>query len=195
MKDFLKTSLLIIVCLFAGAWLHKCQSPSGGNDKPPEEGVVVSTETQTYTDTTAHTAPTATTPPKATGYVEVKVPTSSVKRETAEHPRIRADTDSTTASLQTDAYTESTEPDSLTFRLPIEQSVYEDTDYKAYVSGYNAKLDSIFVYPRHETVVKTIKVPPNRKRWHLGLTAGYAMTPKGLQPYLGVGITYSIISF
>lgn len=33
------------------------------------------------------------------------------------------------------------------------------------------------------------------KRWHLGLQSGLGFTPNGIQPFVGVGVTYSIISW
>lgn len=87
-----------------------------------------------------------------------------------------------------------TRADSITLQLPITQNVYADSTYTAYVSGVSPRLDSIFVYPRREIVTKTIKKPPNR--WHIGVTAGYGFTPKnGPQPFVGVGVTYSLFSF
>ena len=81
--------------------------------------------------------------------------------------------------------------DSVKVQIPISQKVYQDSLYKAYISGYRAELDSIFIYQKETTI--TIK--PKPKRWHIGLGAGYGMTPKGLQPYVGVTIGYSIFSF
>ena len=115
------------------------------------------------------------------GTAEVRVPTDRIKIGDAVHPPIRADTNTVM-------------PDSVSVELPIMQSVYEEgTDYKAYVSGVHARLDSIFVYPLHEVVTIKEKQPP--KRWHIGITAGYGIGTKGMQPYVGIGITYSIFSF
>ena len=62
------------------------------------------------------------------------------------------------------------------------------------VSGpINPRLDSIRVFARTTTVTHRVWEPP--KRWHIGVTAGYGYGAKGLQPYVGVGITYSIFSF
>lgn len=82
-------------------------------------------------------------------------------------------------------------PDSINVQIPITQKVYEDSTYKAFVSGYKASLDSFYIYP--QTKIITIREKP--KRWHIGITAGYGITPKGLQPYLGLGCTYTFISF
>lgn len=80
-------------------------------------------------------------------------------------------------------------------QIPIEQKRYEDSTYRAWVSGYQPSLDSIYVYPRQTYIstVERVKQPPNR--WGVGITAGAAYTPKGFQPYIGLGVTYSIKSF
>lgn len=84
--------------------------------------------------------------------------------------------------------------DSAEVVIPITQKVYQDSTYHLWISGYAANLDSIHTYTRHDYT--TVTLPPAKpKRWHLGVTAGFAVTPKGVQPYTGVGITYSFKSF
>ena len=76
--------------------------------------------------------------------------------------------------------------------LPITQKVYtDDSTYTAWVSGYEAALDSIETYRRQKVITNTISVK-SRKRWSIGLQGGFYATPKGLQPGLGVGVTYQI---
>ena len=72
--------------------------------------------------------------------------------------------------------------------VPITQKVYCDSTYTAWVSGYHASLDSIAVYRQMELV--TVRQKP--RRWTVGLSAGYGITPKGLQPYVGVGVSYRL---
>lgn len=74
--------------------------------------------------------------------------------------------------------------------------VYEDSLYRAVVSGYvDPRLDSVTVYPRtvYQTVTNDIYHPvpikPKKKRWGLGLQAGYGY-PGGW--YGGVGVSYNI---
>lgn len=87
-----------------------------------------------------------------------------------------------------------TKTDSIDVVIPITQTEYADSTYHAWVSGYSAKLDSIYVFPRHD--ITTIIQPASKpKRWNIGVTAGYGFTPKGAQPYIGVGVSYSIFSF
>lgn len=84
--------------------------------------------------------------------------------------------------------------DSAIVELPIVQRHYADSTYEAWVSGpIDPRLDSIQVFARTTTITKREWKPP--KRWHIGVTAGYGYGAKGFQPYVGVGITYSIFSF
>lgn len=83
--------------------------------------------------------------------------------------------------------------DSIAISIPIRQTLYETEDYRAYVSGYNARLDSIFITSRH-TVTKIKESSPN-KIFSVGLQAGYGMTPKGFQPFIGVGVSVNLFSF
>lgn len=87
----------------------------------------------------------------------------------------------------------SDERDSTAVEIPITQKRYEGEDYCAYVSGYEATLDSIFVYAKTTTVRERSSKPPDK--WHIGITGGYGITAKGLQPFIGIGLTYSLISF
>lgn len=75
--------------------------------------------------------------------------------------------------------------DSVTI-VPISQKMYGDSTYTAWVSGYDIALDSIHVYRPAITIAK----PPNR--WSVGVQAGLGLTPKGIQPYIGFGIGYTI---
>lgn len=86
--------------------------------------------------------------------------------------------------------------DSVSVDVPIVQKRYSDSTYTAWVSGYEAKLDSIRVYKKREvvTINKIIKEPPNR--FVVSLNIGYGLTPyNGLQPYIGVGVGYKLFSF
>lgn len=182
MKDFFKILLIVVASVIIGAQMQKCQSPwSEGDNKPP--GAVV--DTVTYVDTIPYYEPVATSTAYL-GYKFLTVPYFIKSEDTDTLPRIRADTEIGEIIIDATA-----NKDSMRLELPIVQSVYEDTTYKAYVSGIYPRLDSIFVYPRREVV--TIKKPP--KRWHIGPTIGYGITPQGFQPYIGVSVTYSILSW
>lgn len=83
--------------------------------------------------------------------------------------------------------------DTVAVLVPIESRVYEGPDYRAYVSGFRPSLDSIALY-RHLSVVTTSVAPPP-KRWSVGLQAGYGITPRGFQPYIGLGVEFRFVSF
>ena len=77
--------------------------------------------------------------------------------------------------------------------------VYEDSLYRAVVSGYvDPRLDSIQVFPKtvYQTVTNDIYHPvlikPKKKRWGLGLQAGYGY-PGGF--YVGGGISYDLFQW
>ena len=80
--------------------------------------------------------------------------------------------------------------------LHRKQVVYRDSSYRAVVSGYvDPRLDSMTVYPRtvYQTVTNDIYHPvvvkPKKKRWGLGLQAGYGY-PGGF--YVRAGVSYDL---
>jgi hypothetical protein len=81
--------------------------------------------------------------------------------------------------------------DTILVEIPIEEREYKGKDYRAVVGGYNPYLKSIEVYPetRYINTTETIK---ERKRWGfgVGVQGGYGYTPKGFQPYVGVGFSF-----
>ena len=82
--------------------------------------------------------------------------------------------------------------------LPVPISSYLFTDDSTYLidmEGYNVKASSIEVYPRTvtQTIIEQIEVPRKPKRWGIGVSAGGALTPHGVQPYIGVGVQYNLI--
>ena len=74
--------------------------------------------------------------------------------------------------------------DTIRIRLPIESKHYTAESYDAWVSGYEPQLDSIKVYQR--------EVKPKQSRWSIGLQGGVGMTPRGVQPYVGIGVAYKL---
>lgn len=78
--------------------------------------------------------------------------------------------------------------DSVEVELPIEQKVYSDSLYKAWVSGFDARLDSIYIY--QPTRYITIKTTEQQSQWSWGVQGGLGITPKGIQPYIGIGATF-----
>ena len=88
--------------------------------------------------------------------------------------------------------------DTLLVPVPIETKVYEDSLYRAEVSGYRASLDRLEIYQQERIITQTIPVQvKERKRWGIGVQAGYGVsTPNGkpvLSPYIGIGVSYDLI--
>lgn len=81
--------------------------------------------------------------------------------------------------------------DSADVRVPCSQAVYAGGGYRAYVSGYRPRLDSIILH--RPTVERIQTVAVRQRRLGIALQAGYGFTPKGLQPYVGVGISWRIL--
>lgn len=82
--------------------------------------------------------------------------------------------------------------DSAEVVIPIIQKIYKDSLYRAWVSGYDAKLDSIEVYSQTREIRIPVLVPAKRKRWGLGLQTGYGY-PNGW--YVGVGVSYNLFNW
>ena len=78
--------------------------------------------------------------------------------------------------------------DTLWIELPRERVEVQDTLFTAWISGYQPQLDSIDIYQETITITKQLPAP----RWSIGIQGGVGITPKGMQPYLGVGISYRI---
>lgn len=88
--------------------------------------------------------------------------------------------------------------DTVYLSLSRETRVYGDSTYRAQVSGFRPALDWIEVYPQTTVVTRNI-FADSRKRWGVGLQAGYGAYMSGgqvrLAPYVGVGISYDILQW
>ena len=80
--------------------------------------------------------------------------------------------------------------DSVFVQVPIEQKVYSDSNYTAWVSGYHPRLDSISITHQEVSFHKLVNNSKGSKRLYLGIQVGYGITPRGMQPYLGIGVSY-----
>lgn len=77
-----------------------------------------------------------------------------------------------------------------------EQKTYSDSLYTAWVSGYDARLDSINIYPKttviNNDVLHKVFVPHKKKPFGLGIQVGCGY-PHGI--YVGLGVSYNIVTF
>ena len=77
-----------------------------------------------------------------------------------------------------------------------QEVIYKDSTYIAVVGGIEPYLKSIEIYPKtiyvNNNTTTTIKV---RSRFGLGVQAGYGYGRNGLQPYVGMGVQYTLIQW
>lgn len=90
---------------------------------------------------------------------------------------------------------ERTVVDSVEVEVSMERRTYQDSTYRAQVSGpaiggLHPSLDWVEVYNRTTT---TIAKKPSR--WGIGVQVGYGMSREGVSPYIGVGVSYNLITF
>ena len=88
--------------------------------------------------------------------------------------------------------------DSVVAELPIEQRHYSDTCYEAWVSGYKPTLDSLHIYTPTTTILHTRTVVDTKRRtrrWGISVGAGATLTPRGVEPGLFVGVTYTFVGW
>lgn len=78
-------------------------------------------------------------------------------------------------------------------RIPIESKTYQDSTYRAVVSGYRASLDTIQVYPIH-TYTTITNIITKQKRFNIGVQAGvgYGCFNKKPDIYVGLGVSYKL---
>lgn len=81
--------------------------------------------------------------------------------------------------------------DSAEVAIPITQAVYSGEDYRAYVSGFRPALDSLVYTRTCYSLMPSHQTAPSR--WSIGLQAGYGITPRGFQPFIGIGVSFRIL--
>lgn len=90
--------------------------------------------------------------------------------------------------------------DTLYVYLEREQIQWQDSLCRVYASGINPQVDSVTHFMQETIVNREISVPVKVKsRWGLGIQVGYGAGVNGKQvyltPYVGVGISYNILSW
>lgn len=70
--------------------------------------------------------------------------------------------------------------------VPIVMRTFTDsTTYKAVVSGYEPNLEEIEVYQKTTTITNV-----RDRKWSVGIQGGLYLTPKGVQPGIGIGVNW-----
>ena len=90
--------------------------------------------------------------------------------------------------------------DTLYVYLEREQIQWQDSLCRVYASGINPQVDSVAHFVQETIITRAISVPVKVKsRWGLGIQVGYGAGVNGKQvyltPYVGVGISYNILSW
>lgn len=89
--------------------------------------------------------------------------------------------------------------DTLFVYLEREKLVWQDSLSRVHVSGVLPQVDSIEHFIKERIVTKQVIVPVKEKcRWGLSLTAGYGVhfgNGATAAPYVGVGLTYDLLSW
>lgn len=77
--------------------------------------------------------------------------------------------------------------DSVLVDVPISEKGYASENYRVTIRGYRAEMTDIWIRQK-----ETFVAVPYRKHWSwtLGPQLGVGFTPKGFQPYAGVGATF-----
>lgn len=149
-----------------------------------EPGVKIERDTVTLTDTVPEYLPA----PKDSGLVRwmvIKVPVE--RRDTAAK-------EATAPVMAGDIV-----HDTIEVELPVTQKHYQTENYQAWVSGYRPNLDSIQVYQKEKLITETITITQKakKKHWGIGFTGGYGydFNSKTAAPYVGIGLSYNLITF
>lgn len=86
--------------------------------------------------------------------------------------------------------------DTLFVLLAKEQIRWEDSLAVVYASGINPQVDSVIHHTRDQIIIKEIPVIRVKKtRWGIGVQAGVSADKEGVMPYVGVGVSYNILSW
>jgi hypothetical protein len=129
-----------------------------------------------------------------TGQITAKLP---VARQAVSKPEKVPETAGNAAVEQSLTSDVSVRSDSATVIVPISTKVYEDSLYRAVISGYNASLDSITVYRQtvHVEHFADVGKMIKQSRWSVGVQIGYGTDFRCVRPYIGVGIGYRLFDF
>ena len=86
--------------------------------------------------------------------------------------------------------------DSVYIYMDREKITWRDSLCEVYVSGIMTSVDSVRHFQEYKYITIETQVPVKVKsHWGLGVNAGYGVGKGGLTPYIGVGISYNILSW
>lgn len=86
--------------------------------------------------------------------------------------------------------------DTLYVLLERQQVTWEDSLARVYASGIDPHVDSVIHFTRDLIITREIPVIQVKKtRWGIGVQAGAGVGKDGLTPYVGVGVSYNLLSW
>lgn len=86
--------------------------------------------------------------------------------------------------------------DSVYIYMDREKITWRDSLCEVYASGIMPQVDSVRHFQEYKYITIETQVPVKVKsRWGLGFNAGYGVGKGGLIPYVGVGISYNLLSW
>ena len=76
--------------------------------------------------------------------------------------------------------------------IPVETKVYQDTNYKAVISGYKANLDTISIFNKNQ-IQYINKITYKTKKWNVSpsIGLGYGILNRKIDMYVGFSINYN----
>lgn len=84
--------------------------------------------------------------------------------------------------------------DTLFVYLERERVRWKDEYCEVFASGVQPSVDSVRHYISERVILKTVPEKV-RSRWGIGVQAGYGASRQGLSPYIGVGVSYNILTW
>lgn len=77
--------------------------------------------------------------------------------------------------------------------VPIETKVYQDSNYRAVVSGYRANLDSISIFNKNQ-IQYINKITYKTKKWNISPSVGlgYGILNRKIDVYVGFSLNYNL---
>lgn len=86
--------------------------------------------------------------------------------------------------------------DTLYVYLAREQVTWEDSLSRVYASGIDPQVDSVIHYTKDQIITREIPVIQVKKtRWGIGIQGGVTADKNGIIPYVGVGVSYNLLSW
>ena len=86
--------------------------------------------------------------------------------------------------------------DSVYIYMDREKITWRDSLCEVYASGIMPQVDSVRHFTKYKYITIETQVPVKVKsHWGIGVNAGYGVGQGGLTPYIGIGVSYNILSW